>query len=198
MILYDYWRSSASYRVRIALNLKGIACNRVQVNLLQNEHKAAEHLTRNPLGRVPVLEHDGQVLTQSGAILEYLDGFGESLWPDDRLKCRELVDLIACDIHPICNLGTVKAVCEAAGRDIKIEWMVAHMQTGLDALEKLCPLPTNGWAFGKPSMFEVYLVPQLFNASRWSMNVDQWPKLAEICRSAEHLSAFKNAAPVAP
>ncbi|MGB0966444.1 MAG: maleylacetoacetate isomerase [Litorivicinus sp.] len=197
MILYDYWRSSASYRVRIALSLKGLSYQKVAVNLLESEHLAAEHLGRNALGRVPVLVDGDLTLTQSGAILEYLNGLcGPDLWPEDRIKCRELVDLIACDIHPICNLGTVKAVCETAGRNVKVEWMVRAMQSGLDALEVLCPAPVGGWAFGHPSMFEVYLVPQMYNASRWGMDLTQWPKLSEINSVAVDLDEFRFAAPV--
>lgn len=195
MILYDYWRSSASYRVRIALELMGLEYQCKPINLLAGEHQQAKHMARNPLGRVPVLEHRGQRVTQSGAILEYLDSLSPGLWPTDRIKCRELVDLIACDIHPICNLGIVKSVVAEAGRDIKVEWMTRHMQVGLDALEVLCPTPIEGWAFGRPSMFEIYLVPQIYNAKRWGMDVSQWAKLNEIATTASHCSAFIAAEP---
>ena len=196
MILYDYWRSSASYRVRIALNLKGLEFSSQPVDLLTGAHKSADHLELNPLGRVPVLVDSDVSLTQSGAILQYLERYGDSLWPQNRERCQELVEIIACDIHPICNLGTVKAVCQAAGKDLKVEWMVAHMQTGLDALERLCPEPQGSFCFGaKPSMFEVYLVPQLYNAQRWGMDINQWPKLARLNAECSILGAFKAAHP---
>ncbi len=196
MILYDYWRSSASYRVRIALNLKGLEFESRPVDLLAGAHKSPDHLKLNPLGRVPVFVDHDVSLTQSGAILQHLERYGSSLWPENRARCQELVDIIACDIHPICNLGTVKAVCQAAGEDIKVQWMVTHMKIGLDALEAVCPEPQGPFCFGaQPSMFEVYLIPQLYNAQRWGMDIEHWPKLARLQAECSPLEAFAAAHP---
>ena len=117
--LYDYWRSSASYRVRIALNLAGISYESISINLLEGEHKSREHLARHPQGLVPVLEIDGHEFTQSLAILEYLDTTRKLNWiPDDPAQAtlvRALAHTVAVDVHPVCNLSVVAHVASLVG-----------------------------------------------------------------------------------
>ncbi len=142
--LYDYWRSSASYRVRIALNLKGLDFETVTVDLLKGEQKAAENLHRNPQGLVPSLDLGGDMMTQSLAIIEYLDELHPSpaLMPTtarERARVRTLSHAIAMDIHPVCNLGVVQRIVELAGGDeqIKVNWMREFISKGLGAFEEL-------------------------------------------------------------
>jgi maleylacetoacetate isomerase len=139
-VLYDYWRSSASYRVRIALAMLGIDYRTVSVDLLAAAHKTPEHLARNPQGKVPVLDIDGHVLTQSLAIIEYLHETrpGSTVLPADpvgRQRVRALSDAIAMDIHPICNTGTINHVMEltSGGNDVRVAWMQKFIGEGLAA-----------------------------------------------------------------
>jgi maleylacetoacetate isomerase len=150
-ILYDYWRSSASYRVRIALNLVGESYRSVPIDLVAKAHRAPEHLARNPQGLVPVLDIDGARFTQSLAIVEYLaetrpeSGF----LPSDfvgRQRVRALSYAIAMDIHPVCNLGVVAHIMEAAqdGQAARRAWMQKFIGEGLAAFERLLDHPSTG------------------------------------------------------
>src|SRR5262245_34891562 len=150
-VLYDYWRSSASYRVRIALELTGIEYRKVPVDLLRQEHKSPEHLLRNPQGRVPVLDIDGLRLTQSLAIIEYLDETrpGSGLLPADpagRARVRARALAIAAGVHPGCNSGgaahvmAIPNVAEAA----RSAWRQKFIGEGLAAVEKLVDHPASG------------------------------------------------------
>lgn len=149
--LYDYWRSSASYRVRIALNLKGLEYERVVVNLLEGEHRGAEHRLRSPIGYVPALSIDGQMMTQSLAIIEYL----ESRFPDPALlpedpaeaaRLRAIAHAVAMDIHPIANLNVTTHHAAAFDGDAaaKDAWMVHFMARGLAAVEIMAGHPQIG------------------------------------------------------
>ncbi|GGF03000.1 maleylacetoacetate isomerase [Stappia taiwanensis] len=203
-VLYDYWRSSASYRVRIALNLAGIEHDTVAVDLLAGTHRSAEHLARNPQGLVPALKIDGQMLTQSLAIIEYLNDTrpeGGLLPPDalGRQRVRAISHAIAMEIHPVCNLRVVKHIVELAGGgdEIRNAWMQQYISSGLAAVETLLDAPGTGlFCHGDtPTMADLCLVPQLYNARRWGANLDACPRVVEIGERCEALTAFAAAHP---
>ena len=204
--LYDYWRSSASYRVRIALNLKGLAYDQVVVNLLAGEHRADAHRARSPIGYVPALEIDGQMMTQSMAILEYL----EASYPDPALlpadpaeaaRLRAIAYAIAMDIHPICNLNVTNHHAAAFDGDdsAKDAWMVHFMTRGLAAVEVMSGHPGTGpFLHGEaPGMADCVLVPQLYNARRRNMDLADMPRLAAIEEACLAHPAFAAAVPEA-
>ena len=204
--LYDYWRSSASYRVRIALNLKGLAYDQVVVNLLAGEHRADAHRARSPIGYVPALEIDGQMMTQSMAILEYL----EARYPDPALlpadpaeaaRLRAIAYAIAMDIHPICNLNVTNHHAAAFDGDdsAKDAWMVHFMTRGLAAVEVMAGHPGTGpFLHGEaPGMADCVLVPQLYNARRRNMDLADMPRLAAIEEACLAHPAFAAAVPEA-
>ena len=204
--LYDYWRSSASYRVRIALNLKGLAYDQVVVNLLAGEHRADAHRARSPIGYVPALEIDGQMMTQSMAILEYL----EARYPDPALlpadpaeaaRLRAIAYAIAMDIHPICNLNVTNHHAAAFDGDdsAKDAWMVHFMTRGLAAVEVMADHPRTGpFLHGEaPGMADCVLVPQLYNARRRNMDLADMPRLAAIEEACLAHPAFAAAVPEA-
>ena len=181
--LYDYWRSSAAYRVRIALNLKHVPYERHDIALLEGVHRSPENLARNPQGFVPTLEVDGETITQSLAIIDYLD----ALWPDPKLvphdplaRARVLAQalVIAADIHPIDNLRILKRLESQFGADqaAKDDWYRHWIIEGFTALEALAgPGPFLGGE--SPNLADVCLVPQMFNARRMSVPLDAFPKL---------------------
>jgi maleylacetoacetate isomerase len=201
-VLYDYWRSSASYRVRIALNLKGLTYRAVAVNLLTDQHRSPEHLARNPQGSVPALDIDGLRLTQSLAIIEYLDETRSEppLLPSDpagRARVRALAHVIAMEIHPICNLSVANRIAELGGDAARLEWMREHIGRGLNAFEALLARPSTGrFCHGDaPGLADCCLVPQLYNARRWQLDLSAWPIVARIDAECTALRAFKDAHP---
>ncbi len=202
-VLYDYWRSSASYRVRIALNLLGIEYEARSVNLLEREHKSAEHLARNPQGLVPALDIDGQVLTQSLSIIEYLDETREAdLLPKDALgrqRVRALAAAIAMEIHPVCNLSVVAHVMELTGGGdaVRSEWMQRYISRGLAGFEAMLNHPATGtFCHGdRPGLADICLVPQLYNADRWGADYSGCPKLTAIAERCAELKPFADAHP---
>lgn len=206
-ILYDYWRSSASYRARIALNLKGVEHVRVPINLLESEQKADAYRARNPQGFVPMLEMDGLKLTQSLAIIDYLDAKHPEprLMPADPAERAHVLALaltIAADIHPVNNLRIMKYLAklgiEQAARD---EWYRHWIGEGFDALEALAAPSAGAFLFDDaPGLADICLVPQMYNARRFEMTLDAWPTLVRADASANALDAFTAAHPdrVAP
>ncbi|MGQ0590607.1 MAG: maleylacetoacetate isomerase [Sphingosinicella sp.] len=207
LTLYDYWRSSASYRVRIALNLKGAEYERVPVNLLDGEQKADAYRARNPQGFVPMLEADGHGITQSLAIIGWLEArFPEPRLfpadPDEAAHVRALALTVACDIHPLNNLRVLKHLAglgiDQAARD---DWYRHWVREGLDALEALAAPRAGTFLYGEaPTLADVCLVPQLYNARRFEVPLDGWPTLVRAEASANALDAFAAAHPdrVAP
>ena len=204
-VLYDYWRSTASYRVRIALNLAGIAYTSVPVDLVKDEQRSSEHLSRNPQGFVPVLEIDGHRLTQSLAIVEYLDEMYDlGLLPGgaiERAQVRALAHAVAVDLHPVCNLRVVAYVAglskEPTARE---EWMQHFIASGLDAVETLLEgFGQTPFAAGdQVSLADICLIPQLYNAHRWKVSLDAFPKIEAVEAACSKVPAFRNAYPTDP
>ena len=205
-VLYDYWRSSASYRVRIALNLKDIAYQAVSIELQTQQHGGAEHRARNPQGFVPALDIDGSMMTQSLAIIEYLDSRNPApaLLPADpaeAARLRAIAYAIAMEIHPICNPSVVAhhaAAFDGSDDDRKI-WMQHFIDKGLRAVEVLANHPASGrFLHGdSPGLADIVLVPQLYNARRWDVPLDDMPRLTAIDAACRDLPAFAAAAPEA-
>jgi maleylacetoacetate isomerase len=198
--LYDYPKSSASYRVRIALNLAGLEYEIININLLDGAHKKQEHLSRNPQGLVPVLDIDGERLTQSLAILEYLNDTRKlGLLPSDarsRATCRALAYSIAVDIHPICNLSVMEHA--TGGVDpARTEWMQHFIRPGLLAFEKLIEnFASTKYATGDtPGLADICLIPQLYNARRWNVDYSDLTRISSIEKQCESNEAFQRAGP---
>ncbi len=201
IILYDYWRSSASYRVRIALNLKGVTYQTVPTSLLDGDNKAPDYVERNPQGFVPMLQIDGHDLTQSLAIIDYLDAnYHEpkmvSANPTERAKTLAQALVIAADIHPVNNLRVLKYLKEKMGQDQAAidDWYRHWIAEGLTALEAMAP---EDGLFGSdlPNLADVCLVPQMFNARRFDLPLDAFTKLVRIDAVLTELPAFKAAHP---
>ena len=206
VILYDYWRSSASYRVRITLNLKGIAFDSVPVNLLDGSHQTEEHRRRNPQGFVPVLAIDGMMMTQSLAILEYLDTSAPQppllpTNPAEAARLRAIAYAIAMEIHPICNPSVVghHAAAFDGDADDKADWMRHFIDKGLRAVETLADHPTTGpFLHGDaPGLADIVLVPQIYNARRWGVALVDMPRLVAVDAACRELPSFVAAEPEA-
>ncbi|MGS2720021.1 maleylacetoacetate isomerase [Paraglaciecola aestuariivivens] len=202
MKLYSYYRSSAAYRVRIALNLKQISHQIVPVNLLKKAHKDADYLTKQPQGLVPCLElDDGQFLAQSGAILAYLDKQypAKPLLPSDVFKAAKIqsfVDIIACDIHPICNLRILNYLTQELKVDSeqKLTWYRHWIIEGFNALESM--LTSNKYCFDDTlTLADIYLIPQVYNALRFEVDMQPFPKIHAIYQHCNQLDAFIQAQP---
>ncbi|MFV0513713.1 MAG: maleylacetoacetate isomerase [Jhaorihella sp.] len=202
-VLYDYWRSSASYRVRIGLNLAGIAYRAVPVDLTKGEHKSPEHLARNPQGLVPVLEVDGLRLTQSLAILDYLESSrGLKLLPGEsgaRARVLALAHAIAIDIHPVCNLSVARFAGELAGGrgDMPGDWMRRFIRPGLQAFEQMLGgFAQSPYCTGeRPGLADICLIPQIYNARRWKVEIDDLPRLLSVEAACADHPAFAAAHP---
>ncbi len=206
IILYDYWRSTASYRVRIALNLKELAYKAVSINLLMQENLSAAHVARNPQGYVPALEIDGQIMTQSLAIIDYLEETRPQLplMPEGaaaRQKARAMAHVVAMDIHPVCNLNVAAhaiALMKGSERE-KANWMRHFIEKGLSALENMVTeAGENNFCIGnRPTIADICLIPQLYNADRWGADMSGMPRLRAIGEHCAGIPAFRNAAPEA-
>lgn len=198
-VLFDYWRSSAAYRVRIALNLLGVPWRSVPVDLMQGEQGGADNLERNPQGLVPTLEIDGKRLTQSLAMLEYLDDTRDAGWlPLDaaqRATVRAMAYSIAVDIHPVCNLRVARHATDVG---VTMDgWMQHFMALGFAGVEGLLKQhPAGRFCFGDTvTLADICLVPQVYNARRWEVNLQPFPRLTAIAEALEQLPAFRAAHP---
>jgi maleylpyruvate isomerase len=203
MKLHGYFRSSASYRVRIALNLKGLRAEHLPCHLRKGEQRAPAYLAINPQGLVPALENDaGAVLTQSLAIVEWLDEtYPEpSLLPKDplrRAKVRAFAQVLACDTHPVQNLKVLVRLRELGVAEDKVTgWAGWVNREGLAACEKLVAGEPGPFCFGDtPTLADLCLVPQLANARRFGVDVNAFPRLLKAEAAAKAMPAFSDAAP---
>ncbi len=201
IILHDYWRSTASYRVRLALNLKSVAFELRSVNLLEGEHKQEPYISKNPAGLVPTLSVDGTDIIQSLAIIDWLDAtYPEpKMVSDDPLqRARTMAQalIVAADIHPINNMAIGNYLKEyfGADQDGVVKWMHHWMKRGFDALEVQAP-ETGLFGGDAPNLADICLIPQLYNARRFEMDLGDYPKLERIDKECAELEAFQKAAP---
>jgi maleylpyruvate isomerase len=202
MKLHGYFRSSAAYRVRIALNLKGLSTEHLAHHLRKGEQRAPAYLALNPQGLVPALEAENAVLTQSLAIIEWLDDTHPNppLLPKDllrRAKVRAFAMAIACDTHPVQNLKVLARLRQLGLAEEKVtEWAAWVNREGLGACETLIAAEQGPFCFGDaPTLADLCLVPQLANARRFGVDVAAYPRLLKAEAAAKGLKAFADAAP---
>jgi maleylacetoacetate isomerase len=207
MKLYNYYRSSAAYRVRIALNLKGLRWEHVGVHLLKAQHRAEPFLAINPAGLVPAfVDDDGAVLTQSLAIIEYLDEMKAGKTPMlpasalDRAYVRALSLLLACDAHPLNNVRVLNYLSNVLNvtQEQKDAWVAHWITTGLAAFEQTLVQSGKSGQFcfdDMPTMADCVLVPQVFSARRFNVDISKYPRVAAIDALCNTLPAFISAHP---
>ena len=202
MRLHGYFRSSAAYRVRIALNLKGVSAEHAFRHLRKGEHRAADYLAMNPQGLVPTLELDnGALLTQSLAIVEWLDETHPTpaLLPADplqRARVRAVALAIACETHPLQNLRILGWVRELGGEEAAQAWAKRVNAEGLAACEKLIANEPGPFCFGaQPTLADICVIPQLGNARRFGVDLSGFPRLLQAEAACKALPAFADAAP---
>lgn len=203
LVLHSYWRSSAAYRVRIGLNLKGLDYTQVAHDLRAGEQRAAEYRRIAPQGLVPALEADGTVLTQSPAILEWLEERHPTpaLLPAEanpRAVVRAMAAIVGCDIHPLNNLRVLKALKHDLGAEQAVidRWVAHWIGEGFAALEALVQQHGRGFCFGDaPTLADCFLVPQLYNARRFAVDLSPFPALLAVDRRCAELEPFARAAP---
>lgn len=200
--LFDYFRSSASYRVRIGLNLKCVDYERVDISLLDGKQREPDNLARNPQGFVPTLEIDGHQLTQSLAILDYLDArFPEPAFvssdPARRAKTLAQALLIACDIHPLNNLRVLGYLKSQFGaeQDARDDWYRHWIREGFTALEHMAAGSGTYLGGDTPDLADICLVPQMFNARRFKLDLSAFPTLVRIDAALQDLEPFAAAHP---
>lgn len=201
MELYTYYRSTSSYRVRIALALKQLDYQSLPVNLLKGAQREAAFLELNPQGRIPALRIDsGELLVQSPAIIEYL----EEVYPQptllpqapvERAQARAVAALIGCDIHPLHNVSVLNQLRAAGQDDAQVNAWIGHWITqGLAAVEQM--IGEAGFCFGDaPGLADVYLIPQVYAAERFNVDLSGWPRIRRVVALAEEHDAFVQAHP---
>lgn len=204
MDLYTYYRSTSSYRVRIALALKGLDYQALPVNLIAppgGEHRQAGYLAINPQGRVPALRtDDGALLIQSPAIIEYLEECYPQvpLLPEDpvaRAQVRGVAAVIGCDVHPLHNVSVLNRLRQSGYEETQVvEWISYWISQGLTTVEQL--IGDSGFCFGEwPCVADVYLIPQLYAAERFNVSLDAYPRICRVAALAAQHPAFINAHP---
>ena len=205
MQLYSFFRSGTSHRLRIALNLKGLATEYVAVDLRTEAHQSADYKALNPQGLVPTLVKDSKVMTQSPAIIEWLEETHPTpallpTSPDDRAHVRALAAMVACDIHPINN----RRILEYLRHTLKTDeaaintWCGHWITQGFDAFEAMLAADPKraGFSFGdRPGLADVYLVPQVESARRFKLDMARWPLITAVDAACMALEAFQKAAP---
>jgi maleylacetoacetate isomerase len=205
MKLYGFFRSSAAFRVRIALNLKGLAYDGVSIHLRRNDQAKPDYRGVNPQSLVPTLEDGGETLIQSLAIIEYLDEIHPNppllpQTPGERARVRALADIVACDIHPINNLRVLRYLTHSFGRsenDIAV-WYNHWIEAGFQALEALLARDARTGTFchgDRPGLADIALVPQVVNAGRYQLDMAPYPTIARIYDSCTALAPFQAAHP---
>jgi len=202
LTLHSAWRSSAAYRVRIGLNLKGLAYDIVPVNLVASQHLEPAYAALNPQRLLPTLEVGARTLTQSLAILEWLDETAPEprllpADPFDRATVRAMAEIVACDIHPVNNLRILRALTglgvDEPGRDA---WIRRWIADGFEALERMIAEHGRGFAFGDtPGLADCCLVPQVYNAERFKTDLTPFPAIRAVAARCAELSAFAAAHP---
>lgn len=208
LVLYTYWRSSAAYRVRIALNLKGLPYEARPVHLVNEggEHLKPAYREISPQAQLPTLLDGDRAIRQSMAILEYLDETRPEvpLMPADapgRARVRELMQAVGTDIHPLGNLRVLRAIEAEFGADqpVKEAWSRRWIKQGFDGIETLLAQgPTGRFSFGDtPTLADCCLVPQFYNAVRWGVDLTPYPTIRRVVEACQALEAFKQAAPEA-
>lgn len=207
LLLYDYWRSSAAYRVRIALNLKKLTYQQRSIHLVRGggEQRQSTYAALNPQQLVPTLLHGELVLTQSMAIIEYLDEVfpQPSLLPDSavqRAQCRALAQVIACDTHPLNNLRVLQYLTGPLGADDaqKMDWYRHWMAKGFSAFEALLTRygSARDYCLGmQPTLADCCLLPQVYNAIRFDCDLRPYPLIRQITEACEQHPAFAQAYP---
>lgn len=203
LVLHDYRRSSAAYRVRMALNLKGLDYEQVSHDLRAGEQRARTYLALNPQGLIPALDTGKGVIAQSGAIIEWL----EERYPDipllpadadGRAIVRSMAQVIACDIHPLNNLRVQIYLRDALKADDAqmSAWIAVWMREGFAAVEDMIARHGGGYAYGDtPTMADCFLVPQVFSADRYGVSLDDFPRLAAAAAHAAELEPVRRAHP---
>lgn len=203
LTLYSYFRSSTSYRVRIALNVKGADYNILPVNLLKGEQRSDDYRKVNPAGGLPTLVEDGQVFTQSLAILEYI----EERWPTPALlpadaagcaRVRALSQVVGCDIHPLNNLKVLHYITGelAASEAQKLAWMHHWLAEGFRTFETMVAPLSGEFCYGDQlTLADICLIPQVFNAERFGHEMSAYPTIMRIVAHCRRLSAFERAHP---
>lgn len=197
--LYDYWRSSAAYRLRIAFGIAKLDYSAISVDLLTGEHRSADNLKRNPQGLVPSATIGDETLTQSLAIIEYLSDAGYHHFlpraPLDKAHVRALSYAIAMEIHPVCNLSVAKYASEQSDAITMQSWMQHFIPKGLTGFEAM--LKSDGpYCFGADvTMADLCLIPQLYNADRWGIDLTPFPKIRRIAETLNQLDAVSAAHP---
>ncbi len=204
MKLYTYYRSSAAYRVRIAMNLKSIDYTNVPVSLLNGAHKDEAYLRTNPQGLIPALElDDGNIIGQSTAILEYLEETqeGDALLPADpfgRSQVRSMVNHIACDIHPLNNLRILKYLPQElnASKEQVAQWYAHWIDNGFSSIEQILLKGSGQFCFADTAgMADCYLIPQVYNALRFNVDLTPYPTIVSVYNHCNSLKAFHSAHP---
>lgn len=203
LLLYNYFRSSTSYRARIALHWKELEFEYKPVNLLKSEQRSEEYLKMNPLGGVPTLVHEGRVIPESFAIIEYLDEVfpQNKLLPVDaylRARVRQFCEVINSSMHPMGNLKVLKHLESLHGYDQakKEQWVGIWAKQGLEALEKIAKEFSGEYSFGdEVTMADTFLIPQLMTCQRFNIDLQPYPVLLKINENCLALEAFKKAHP---